>query len=101
MPLAQKFRIFVYDPSLDDGAYKAIADLWASTEKEALLQVQSNTSRSMTLVEGQGKVAMNSDGLQFIARSHADQDRWPNVQSGRLPLSDNPVLKEDFKRGRL
>lgn len=103
MALVQQFRLFVYDPTLDDGAYKAIGDLWAASEKEALLQLQANTSRIMTLVEGGGKVAvaMQSDGVQFIARSHAEKDRWPDVQTGRLPHSDNQVKRDDFERGRL
>jgi hypothetical protein len=101
MALVQQFRLFVYDPTLDDGAYKAIGDLWAASEKEALLQLQANTSRIMTLVEGGGKVAMQSDGVQFIARSHAEKDRWPDVQTGRLPHSDNQVTRDDFERGRL
>lgn len=101
MGLSQQFRIFVYDPNVDEGVFKGIADLWADSEKAALLQLQSNTSRKMTLAEKDGVVAMNSDGLQFIARAHSDKQRWPKEQTGRLPQSENQTLREEFQEGRV
>ena len=97
----QQFELFVYDASLDDGAFKAIGRVWATSEKEALVYLQRNTSRPMTMQEQGTTVVMNSEGLQFIARSHAEKHRWPKVDTGRLPQNDNPVIRADFQRGRI
>lgn len=101
MAIHQQYRIFVYDPTLDMGAYQGICDVWAENEKQALEKMAAGTSRKMTMVETPTHVAMNSDELQFIARPHAKPESWPNVQTGMLPRSDNPVKRDDFYAGRL
>jgi hypothetical protein len=71
-----EFRIFAYDPSLDDGAFFRVADLEARSENEAIERYKHQNSR-----------AMQDDGkrIKLIARSHMDKERWPNPQTGRLP----------------
>lgn len=100
--ITQQFRIFVYDPGLDDGAFRPTSfDLWATSEKEALLELQRSVTQPLTLWEKGGLAAMHGKGLQFIARAHSDKSRWPNVQTGRLPNSTNENYMRDAERGRV
>jgi hypothetical protein len=99
--LDQKYRIFVYDPNLDEGAYKPLCDLWASSQRNALEKLQAQTSDKLTIVEKGEYTAANSPQFQFIARLCSKPETWPSVDSGRLPRSENRAKQEDFERGRL
>ena len=90
--IAQQFRIFAYDPCRDQGAFGPVGDVWAKDEAEAL-QVYRSDNTVAALLEHKS--------IHLIARSHAEKHRWPDPQTGRLPHSDNPVMREDFERGRL
>jgi len=100
MPLISQYRIFVYH--VLEGVFRATHfDLWAESEKDALLELQKNVTQKLTLEQKGDKVALNGAGLQFIARSHYEKHRWPDVNSGRLPHSENPAYILDAERGRI
>jgi hypothetical protein len=97
--ISQQFRIFVYE--IDAGVYRPVCDLWSTSEKEALLRLKSETSREMTLVEKGPLIAMNASDCQFIARAHSDKDRWPRVDTGRLPQSTNEAYVRAAEREQI
>lgn len=101
MPLYQKFRIFVYDPEIDGGVFLAIAGCLACSQREALEDLQRSTSRRIDIVESNGMVAGNSEGLQFIAREESKPETWPNEQTGKLPRSENSQKIRDAAAGPL
>lgn len=74
--IAQQYRIFAYDPTDGDGAYRAVADTWGESELAAIAQFKADN-----------QIAGDADGrnIQLVARAHSDRDRWPNPATGRLP----------------
>jgi len=95
--LVEKYRIFVYE--IGPGVYKPVCDLMATDEKSALERLKKETSREMSLVEKGPLVAMNASDCQFIARAHSDRGRWPSVDTGRLPHSQNETYRQAAERG--
>ena len=101
MGILRRYRIFVYDPEVDGGVFKAIAGLLADSQRDALERLQRSTSRKIEIVESNGLVAGNSEGLQFIAREECRPETWPSVDTGRLPHSENSAKIRDAARGVL
>lgn len=97
--IAVGYRYFVYDPEIDGvGAYKLIGGCHATSQRDALEQLQRNTSRLITIQEANGMVVGNSEGLQFIAREESKPETWPNANTGRLPRSENAQKQADFPK---
>jgi hypothetical protein len=92
MALLQQFKIFAYDPNRDEGAFGPVGEVWATSEDDALRVYKADNEVAALL---------NGKSIHLIARSYAEKHRWPDVQTGRLPHSDNPVRIADFERGRL
>ena len=92
MPLLQQFKIFAYDPTRDHGAFGAVGDVWATDEPDAL-RVYKSDNTVAALLDGKS--------IHLIARAYSEKERWPDVQTGRLPRSNNPVYQDDFDHGRL
>jgi len=97
--IAQQYRIFSYN--VTEGAFRSHVDVWAATEKDALLELQKNVTQKLTLEEKGDKIALNGLGLQFIARAHTEKHRWPSIATGRLPNSENEAYIKDAERGRI
>ena len=97
--ISQQYRIFVWEVRND--VFRNICDLWAGSEKEALEMLQKQTSRQMTIVEKGPLVAANSGDCQFIARAHSEKQRWPRVDTGRLPQTENANYERAAERGSL
>ena len=90
--ISQQYRIFAYDPCKDDGAFGNVGDVWARSEEEAL---------QIYKAENEVAALLNGKSIHLIARAHSEKHRWPDMQTGMLPHSDNPVKQADFERGHL